>query len=593
MEGTKYSIGLQGCDDNADKFYNIKFVQGRKPSKDNEIALEKWILPYLKKDYKVGDKIKLKYELKYLGRRKVEIVEREFTVSGIFNYTSADFNPVAIGWVTMDFAAKELGGKRVIYHGRLDLKPKYSIEDGALALEKDRSYNEINFYTTYNKLAIMDYEKQITWIINFLAIIFGIVSTVNIYNAFAVSVVARKKQFGILRAIGATSNKIKGLVLIEGLIIGLIFIPLGIIVGNSLIRIVMILLGNESVSFLFDLSKKGAIVSFIIGTFSILIGCYFPAKKAAEITPMEAINRTERINFKKGNITIEDVKIRGRKVKFPTVMAIANVKRNKKRFITSVISLSMTLFLVICGYYFIKLVDVSDKLKDSYGATEFKVETYKNAFDSRELKEIESIEGATVYSKVKHRSAMIFPSKERITKEGLQYLQRESERSPENKERFEKGDYSLASEIYVYDDDMISKFKNDVIDGSIKNSIDEPVVYVVQGLNNQNYTDIKVGDEIEVSFDKYDEGGKKVGRVIEWVKVGALIKQEALKEMYVIGNSALIINKDVAAKHLDLKGYNLINMTLDNDKKYEETYKNVEKTVNEIRGGTFESLRER
>src|SRR5204862_5546534 len=54
-------------------------------------------------------------------------------------------------------------------------------------------------------------------------------STLLIYNAFAISIRERKKQFGMFASVGATPAQIRRIVLTEAGVIAAISIPLGIL----------------------------------------------------------------------------------------------------------------------------------------------------------------------------------------------------------------------------------------------------------------------------------------------------------------------------------------------------------------------------
>lgn len=62
-----------------------------------------------------------------------------------------------------------------------------------------------------------------------LLIMFGSVSL--IYNSFSISISERSKQFGLLKSMGATRKQILKSVIIEGLMLSVIGIPLGILLG--------------------------------------------------------------------------------------------------------------------------------------------------------------------------------------------------------------------------------------------------------------------------------------------------------------------------------------------------------------------------
>src|SRR5258708_26085245 len=73
-------------------------------------------------------------------------------------------------------------------------------------------------------------------LVGFFPVIIGVLialivcgSAFLIYNAFAISIGERKKQFGMFASVGAPSAQIRRTVLVEAGVIGVIGIPLGIL----------------------------------------------------------------------------------------------------------------------------------------------------------------------------------------------------------------------------------------------------------------------------------------------------------------------------------------------------------------------------
>lgn len=595
LENTKYSIDIKGYDDNITNFMNVKFKEGRKPNLGNEIALEQWILDYLPKEYNIGDKIKLKHKLEYISKEETEEVENEFTLVGIFEYNSllTDNSPAAIGWVTREFAEKQLENKKVTYDGFINLNSRHSINDGTLLLNNNSKYSNIHFRANNEKIILLRGVKTLNFVCYILFIIFGVVVSINIYNIFAVSVMERKKQFGILRALGASPNKIKALVMIEGIIIGMFFIPIGIIIGNTVIKSMMIYLNYEKLSSLLAIPKVGVIGSFVIGLFAVIIGTYFPSKKAAKVSPMEAINENDNINLKKDKISIDNFKIGSKKVKFSNIIAVTNIRRNKKKFITSIISLSMTILLLISACYLIKQADPTVKFKNSYGDADFKITSNNNAgLSVQDIDKISDVDGVSIISKVKSQIVNIYVNKEMVTSDGLSYLKAKGKESETKRDEFEKGIYKFDTMLYAYDKSTLENTKNKVIEGSLDSLNNETTLAIDQNLNNYNYTNVKVGDKIELYFEKYDENGEKIGASSQEFKVGALIDDTRFQIPDGRISISVIISDEIATKYLDMNGYNLIDMSIDDGVKYEEAYSNLKVDLKKIREANIKSFKE-
>ena len=197
-------------------------------------------------------------------------------------------------------------------------------------------------------------------IINSLIIILVILSIgciIVIYNSFAISVMERKKQFGLLSSIGTTKKQIRKTVFFEAFVVGIIGITLGILGAYIGIGCVLAII-NKLLPDVFGSGTPLKLVTYpifiiipiIFMIITIIVSAFLPARSASRITPIEAI----RLN--------DDIKIKGKKVKTPRFIrkifgmegeiALKNMKRNKKKYRITVLSLfiSIVLFISFSGY---------------------------------------------------------------------------------------------------------------------------------------------------------------------------------------------------------------------------------------------------
>ena len=186
-----------------------------------------------------------------------------------------------------------------------------------------------------------------------LLIVISVGAILVIYNAFAISVSERKKQFGMLSSIGATKKQIRKSVLYEGLVIGVIGIPIGIICGILGIWVVLQIVNNlikplfTTMSTNLDLvvSVPSIIIAILAMALTIYVSVIIPAIKASRITPIEAIRQSG------------DIKIKSKKLRTPKFIrrifgvegdiALKNLKRSKGKYRTTVISLTISIILFI------------------------------------------------------------------------------------------------------------------------------------------------------------------------------------------------------------------------------------------------------
>ena len=177
-----------------------------------------------------------------------------------------------------------------------------------------------------------------------------------IKNSFDIANQEKKKMYGMLSSIGATSKQIKKNVLHEGFILGLIGIPLGILCGIFADYILVILINYigkysfNDVKFVFSISIWPVILSVVLGSLTIYLSVLRAAKKSSKIAPIEAIrnNNEIKINSKK----IKSSKIVDKLFGVGGDIAYKNLKRNKKRNRTTIISIviSVAVFISLSSF---------------------------------------------------------------------------------------------------------------------------------------------------------------------------------------------------------------------------------------------------
>lgn len=187
----------------------------------------------------------------------------------------------------------------------INIYPK-NFESKQLVIDELDSYNEnmkkvdedkVISYTDYVGTlmsSVTDIINVISYVLIAFVAISLFVSSIMIGVITYISVLERKKEIGILRAIGASKKNISQVFNAETFIIGLLAGLLGIgitllllIPGNMLIHH---LAGNVSVSA--ALPPIGGIILVILSVILTLIGGLIPSKKAAQEDPVTAL-RTE------------------------------------------------------------------------------------------------------------------------------------------------------------------------------------------------------------------------------------------------------------------------------------------------------------
>ncbi|MCL1832445.1 MAG: ABC transporter permease [Oscillospiraceae bacterium] len=194
------------------------------------------------------------------------------------------------------------------------------------------------------------------------AILIGLImagSILLIHNAFSISVSERTKQFGILSSVGATPKQLRGSVLFEGVCIGAVGIPLGIVSGilgiAAALGIVDNLLGDyfgEAGFMTLQVSWWAVAAAAIIGAVTILLSAYIPAKRVMKMSAMDCIRQTTDIKVSARAREFKTSKLTQKLLGFEGMLSHKNFKRNKKRYRAVVLSLFMSVVLFIAASSF-------------------------------------------------------------------------------------------------------------------------------------------------------------------------------------------------------------------------------------------------
>lgn len=127
--------------------------------------------------------------------------------------------------------------------------------------------------------------------LNFMSGIALFVGAFLIYNAFAMTVIEKTREFGMLRTIGMTRGQVMAQVLIEAAILGVIGaslgIGLGILLSRGLTRLMEIIL-NQSIGKVV-VSSSDTMLSLALGIGVTFLAAGLPALQAGRISPIEAL----------------------------------------------------------------------------------------------------------------------------------------------------------------------------------------------------------------------------------------------------------------------------------------------------------------
>lgn len=409
----------------------INLVKGRFPKSSNEVVISEHVLYNGRVNYKLGDKITLaignRYDLEgneinfeSLSYNDDDVIEenvvpkftKTFTIVGVIKRPNYTYEGYADAGYTVITRLENQANKTYTVGLITDKVKNYDrLYKSITGVSSDKFHDDVKYGASVHR-ALLEYQgygfgsSTLTTLVSlgFIVIVIIIISSVfSIKNSFSISVTERFKQYGMLRSVGATKKQIKRSVLFEGLCLGLVGIPLGILSGLLavfiLIKIVGLILepSLNGITFAFYINWIPILLAALLGFATIMLSALIPACKAAKISPIEAIRSSN------------DVKLTKKKIKAPKlirklfgvggVISYKSLKRSKKKYRTTVVSLvaSIAIFIGLSSF-----IDYGFKLSSiSYKNLDYNVNIYSRANNGdfyNNLKTIASLDGVDKYN---------------------------------------------------------------------------------------------------------------------------------------------------------------------------------------------------
>ncbi|MGL5353550.1 MAG: FtsX-like permease family protein, partial [Clostridium sp.] len=246
-----------------------------------------------------------------------------------------------------------------------------------------------------------------------------------IYNAFHISIAKKIRNYGILRAIGATMGQISYLIIKEAIIIFAIAIPFGFLVGIYGLKLEVYVLNkmfniNNVMNTNLDMGMVLAILQVVAIT--VIYAIAISIRKEGKLTPVDAmsgamnIKRAKKIEAKNflgqsiedvdnddGELEIKKIldfdettfkyKVMKKLFKFEGAFAHKNITRNPSRNRLCIITLTSTMIMIIL--FLVQTINgnIASGFARSSDMWDISYISEVNPVNSNDIKDIESIEG--------------------------------------------------------------------------------------------------------------------------------------------------------------------------------------------------------
>ncbi len=179
-----------------------------------------------------------------------------------------------------------------------------------------------------------------------LAVVLMLASCMGIINAFSTNLNERRKQIGMLRAVGATRRQIINIFGRETFIITLICTPIGVLVSYFAVKLIAYFMGEQ---FIFIPDFKVLLGTAAVSVVCVMLASLIPLIKASKVPPMQAIRNVEL------NRKMKKQKIKTKKqFSVSTLLANRSIKFYRSKQVAVTVILIITIFISSFGFSALK-----------------------------------------------------------------------------------------------------------------------------------------------------------------------------------------------------------------------------------------------
>lgn len=575
---------------NKSYFDELKLLEGRFPENDSELVISSHISSNGGVNYVVGDTISLDYGYREFDGEKIYINDafiegeslvvtdsRDYTIVGIVDRSNyEDYSASGYSVFTLNEKAEGDINLYTVFN------KKSRIIKQAQDLAREINYDENSIVynsallTLYGESGYSNIKSSMVGMLVIMLCLVSIGCIIVIYNSFAISVMERKKEFGLLSSVGTTRKQLSHMVFFEALIVGAVGIVLGIVGAYIGIGVVVAIINNligDILEYKLRLVTNFTfiIVPVIFMILVIFISSIIPSRRASKVSPIEAIRQNDDIKINKK--AIKTGKLVNKLFGIEGEIALKNIKRNKKKYRVTIISLFISIVL------FISFSSYMDYTLNTAGNVigQYPYDITINYFEESDIvkqKINEIVNSSDVDDYVKYGVAVV-PIKRTVnyTKEYKEYAKNRFMDSYD--ELFEEDKYDYISFV-ILDDDSYDAYKKEIglsedkviLFNNYKGvtySNDKRINYDIPVIDDENVTlsicDVPSSNDGVINEDVDNYCRKNVNNVFITEKSHYLMPELASYDSYKIVVNERIFNTIV--KDVDIQIYT-VNIVSDN-----------------------------
>ncbi|MED1672425.1 ABC transporter permease [Pallidibacillus thermolactis] len=539
---SKPYLHVKEFDSTAFEQFSIELIEGRLPKTPNEVVISQQIIDDGGVPLEIGQTITLQvgdryykidddegitnnsFSLVYNGDELAETiintVEKEYKIVGIINAPNWEHSFSPAYMVLSSTHEAFIGANEQVNASVLVKKLNRSIFNHSNQLAENLGIEEVIFNDELLRYhGIVEGDNLNRTFISLVTIIIAIIvvgSVSLINNAFAISVTERSRYLGMLASVGATKRQKRNSVYFEGVMIGLISIPLGLIAGIGGIAITLSLLNgilqnvlNLRTELTVVVTPMSIILTIIISMLTIFISVFIPALRASRISAIDAIRQTKDIKLSRKKVKTSKLvrKIFG----IEAEIGLKNLKRNKKRYNATIFSLVISIVLFLTISYFTNSLQKAAEMSNFNPEYDISVSFDQNfeQIDQDVIENIRSFEDVTDMNIIYYFGSIEgYVDKSKLSSSL-------KERSKDFPDMLEDGKYLYNIDVNVLEDEDLKSYVEQIsVDFNPLINSDHPTAIL---FNKNHFYDMEKEKYVEEEAVNLDIGDKIALQYNDWV----------------------------------------------------------------------------
>ncbi|MEG0295816.1 MAG: FtsX-like permease family protein [Clostridium sp.] len=336
-----------------------------------------------------------------------------------------------------------------------------------------------------------------------------------IYNIYSLSFKNRTQNYGLLKTIGFTKWQLTKCMLWEIVIVSLISIPIGVLLGIGISKILIPFAPYNS-EILIVIKWWIAPVVLLIVFLTIILSANSPLKKVIKLSPIQGT----KVSFFDGTVNEKDFS----SLSLESSLSKANLSRNRKITLITILSLILSSVVYIMGSTIVKSMDIENQVEKYLISSDIKIwlederNTMGYGYISKKI--VDQLKSNKDVSEI--RTYKLMNAKEVTSKKSVG--------------------------VYGLNDTAINMLKSNLLDGAVdlnKMKNENGAIYFCKS-NEKDNPKYKVGDKVQVESTLKD-GSKRIDTLeVQGIALSDMSNKQVTKssEFYVLDDNDIVKNSE-------------------------------------------------